>query len=87
MLIGLFIDKYQRVFRSDGKWMKREKFPLKIPIRNNFSSEYEVVYYRTTEKETDESNIQDISALGEVLLSDQIPQNSQRGSLCEYIGI
>ena len=74
----MFIDKYQRVFRSDGKWMKRESFPLKIPIRNNLSSEYEVVYYRAAEN---------ISSLGEVLLSDQITQNSPRGSLCEYIGI
>ena len=83
----MFIDKYQRVFRSDGKWMKREYFPLKIPMRNNFSSEYEVVYYRAAEIEKDQPKIQEISTLGEVLLSDQIPQKSQRGSLCEYIGI
>jgi hypothetical protein len=67
--------------------MKREYFPLKIPMRNNFSSEYEVVYYRAAEIEKDQPKIQEISTLGEVLLSDQIPQKSQRGSLCEYIGI
>ena len=44
--LGLLIDKYQRVFRTDGKWIKRRKYPLEIPLRDHLDEKYQEVYYK-----------------------------------------
>ena len=79
------MDQYQRLFRSDGKWMKRKRYPLNIPIRDQLEDAYQTVYFKKNLE--DEVNIENISTIGENFFSNQIPRSSKFGAICEYIGM
>ena len=82
----MFVDKYQRVLRSDGKWMKRRNYPIKIPLRKALDDPYEAIYFKKKDITTGEIMVQNISSAGDFFFSDEIPENSPKSALCEYIG-
>ena len=87
--LGLLIDKYQRVFRTDGKWIKRHKYPLEIPLRDNFDDEYQEIYYKKDiqHKEVASTTANNTSVLGKLFLYNRIPLESKLAGVCEYIGM
>ena len=85
--LGLLIDKYQRVFRTDGKWIKRHKYPLEIPLRDNFDDEYQEIYYKKEQHKEVISTANNNSLLGKLFLYNRIPPESKLAGVCEYIGM
>ena len=83
----MLIDKYQRVFRTDGKWIKRGKYPLEIPLRDNFDDEYQEIYYKKHRQKEVTSTDNNTSLLGRVFLYNRIPLESKLAGVCEYIGM
>ena len=82
----MFVDKYQRVLRSDGKWMKRSNYPIKIPLRKALDVPYEAIYFKKKDITMEEIIGQNISSVGDFFFADQMPGNSLKSALCEYIG-
>ena len=83
----MHVDQYQRVYRSDGNWLKRENFPIKIPIREQFDDAYQTVYFNKREileKDLDNWNI---SMMGDNFFANEIPPSSELGVICEYVGM
>ena len=87
--LGLLIDKYQRVFRTDGKWIKRRKYPLEIPLRDNLDDEYQEIYYKKDilHKEVASTTANNTSVLGKLFLYNRIPLESKLAGVCEYVGM
>ena len=85
--LGLLIDKYQRVFRTDGKWIKRRKYPLEIPLRDNFDEEYQEIYYKKEKQKEVTSTANNTSLFGKLFLYNRIPLESKLAGVCEYIGM
>ena len=80
------MDKYQRVYRADGVWIRRETYSLSIPIREELNDAYQTVYFKKSEILEDQIESANISMLGDLLLSNEIPASPQLGVICEYIG-
>ena len=80
------MDRYQRVYRADGQWIKRQKFPFKIPIRENFDDAYQTVYFKKNEIPDHKMEIVNASMLGDMFLSNGTPESPQLGVICEYVG-
>ncbi len=83
----MFVDKYQRVFRSDGQWVKRNNYPLKIPIRESFTDAYQTLYYKKTEIFHQPITTITSRMLVEFFFDDGISDNPSLGVLFEHIGI
>ena len=83
----MLIDKYQRVFRTDGKWIKRRKYPLEIPLRDHFDDEYQEIYYKKDGHMEVKSTDNNTSLLGKLFLYNQISLESKLAGVCEYIGM
>ena len=85
--LGLFVDRYQRVYRADGVWIRRETYSLSIPIREELDDAYQTVYFKKSEISEDQIESANISMLGDFFLSNEIPESPQLGVICEYIGM
>ena len=81
------MDKYQRVYRADGVWIRRETYPLSIPIREELYEAYQTLYFKKNETLKDQTESANVSLLGNFFLSNEIPASPQLGVVCEYIGM
>ena len=86
-MIGLHVDQHQRVYRSDGNWLKREKFPINIPIRKEFGDAYQIVYFKKRELLENDFDNMNISMMGDNFVANDIPESSELGVICEYVGM
>ena len=75
------------MFRSDGQWIKRSNYLLKIPIRENFGDAYQNLYFKRGEINEDSDKTTNVSTIGELVFEDQISSNPEFGDLCEFIGV
>ena len=81
------MDRYQRVYRADGVWIRRETYSFSIPIREELDDAYRTVYFKKNEIFEDQIESANISMLGDFFLSNEIPTSPQLGVICEYIGM
>ena len=75
------------MFRSDGQWIKRSNYLLKIPIRQNSADAYQNLYFKRGEINEDSDKTTNVSTIGELVFEDQISSNPAFGYLCEFIGM